>query len=70
MIALTGSRSRIVGTCPSRSTIRNSDAPTSRLPRDKLKWEPKVPLEQGLKKTIEYFDGQLRSNRAVSRVGR
>jgi hypothetical protein len=20
-------------------------------------WEPKVPLEQGLKKTIEYFDG-------------
>ena len=37
---------------------------------DVLKWEPKVPLEQGLKKTIEYFDGLLRSNDQVSRVGR
>jgi UDP-glucuronate decarboxylase len=29
-----------------------------------------VPLDQGLVKTIEYFDGLLRSNAQVSRVGR
>lgn len=44
--------------------------PDITLARDKLKWEPKVPLEQGLKKTIEYFDGLLKSNKEVSRVGR
>ena len=57
----------IAGPCRSDDPLQRR--PTSRS-RDKLKWEPKVPLEQGLKKTIEYFDGQLRSNRAVSRVGR
>ena len=44
--------------------------PDITLARDKLEWEPKVPLEQGLAKTIEYFDGLLRSNETVSRVGR
>ena len=28
----------------------------------KLKWEAKIPLEQGLKKTIEYFKFQLTEN--------
>jgi hypothetical protein len=29
-----------------------------------------VALEQGLARTIEYFDGLLRGNETVSRVGR
>jgi UDP-glucuronate decarboxylase len=44
--------------------------PDITLAREALKWEPKVPLAQGLKKTIEYFDGLLRTNSQMSRVGR
>lgn len=33
--------------------------PDIALARDVLKWEPKVPLKEGLAKTIEYFRGQL-----------
>ena len=29
--------------------------PDITLARKKLKWEPKVPLEEGLKRTIAYF---------------
>lgn len=29
--------------------------PDITLAKEKLKWEPKIPLEEGLKKTIEYF---------------
>jgi UDP-glucuronate decarboxylase len=37
-----------------------SDDPTQRKPdislaKEKLGWEPKIPLEEGLLKTIEYF---------------
>jgi UDP-glucuronate decarboxylase len=44
--------------------------PDISLARDKLKWEPKVALEQGLARTIAFFDALLKSNKAVSRVGR
>ncbi|HEX5477675.1 MAG TPA: UDP-glucuronic acid decarboxylase family protein [Burkholderiales bacterium] len=44
--------------------------PDITLAREKLGWEPKVPLDEGLKKTIAYFDGLLKSNKAVRRVGR
>jgi UDP-glucuronate decarboxylase len=44
--------------------------PDITLARKALNWEPKVALEQGLARTIEYFDGLLRSNKEVSRVGR
>src|SRR3954462_6070798 len=52
-----------------------ADDPLQRCPdislaREKLKWEPKVALDQGLAKTIAYFDAQLRANTQVSRVGR
>ena len=51
------------------------DDPMQRCPdiglaREKLKWEPKVALDEGLGKTIAYFDELLRSNESVSRVGR
>jgi UDP-glucuronate decarboxylase len=44
--------------------------PDITLAREQLKWEPKVPLDEGLTKTIAYFDGLLKGNRRVSRVGR
>jgi UDP-glucuronate decarboxylase len=44
--------------------------PDITLARDKLKWEPKVQLNEGLGKTIAFFDGLLKSNKAVARVGR
>ncbi|HEV8014152.1 MAG TPA: UDP-glucuronic acid decarboxylase family protein [Stellaceae bacterium] len=61
IIALTGSRSKI-----ERRPLPVDD-PTQRCPdigraKSLLGWEPKVPLETGLKKTIEYFDRLLGSN--------
>ena len=52
-----------------------ADDPMQRCPdislaREKLQWEPKVALDQGLAKTIAYFDGLLKSNKEISRVGR
>jgi UDP-glucuronate decarboxylase len=44
--------------------------PDITLARKHLKWEPKVQLEEGLGKTIAFFDGLLKSNKAVARVGR
>jgi UDP-glucuronate decarboxylase len=44
--------------------------PDITLARKTLKWEPKVALDQGLTRTIAYFDGLLKSNTEVSRVGR
>ena len=54
VIALTGSRSQLV------TRPLPSDDPLQRQPnidqaRAKLNWEPKVQLEEGLKKTIQYF---------------
>jgi len=31
------------------------------LARTKLQWEPKIPLEQGLGRTIDYFKARLGS---------
>src|SRR6266481_7613443 len=43
------------------------DDPTQRQPditlaRNTLGWEPKIPLEEGMKKTIAYFEQHLRNN--------
>jgi len=62
IIELTGSTSKIV------YLQLPADDPTQRQPdislaREKLEgWEPKVPLREGLIKTIEYFDQLLSSN--------
>jgi len=60
ILRLTGSRSRIV-----RRPLPKDD-PKQRRPdisraRKLLGWEPKVPLDQGLRRTIDYFCGQRRS---------
>ena len=66
VIALTGSKSEIV------SRPLPSDDPTRRRPdialaRKHLGWEPKMPIEQGLKPTIYYFDQLLAERRALAR---
>ncbi|MSP50804.1 MAG: SDR family oxidoreductase [Alphaproteobacteria bacterium] len=58
IIALTGSRSKLV------FRPLPADDPTQRKPditlaRKLLRWQPKVPLEEGLAKTIAYFEGLL-----------
>ena len=54
VIALTGSNSKII------YKPLPQDDPTQRQPvidlaKKELDWEPKIPLDEGLKKTIEYF---------------
>ena len=65
---------RIIELCNSRSAIAfaplPSDDPARRCPditlaRAMLNWEPKVPLAEGLARTIEYFDERLRNRGQV-----
>jgi UDP-glucuronate decarboxylase len=61
VIALTGSRSKIV------KQPLPSDDPTQRQPditlaRERLGWAPRIELEEGLRKTIEYFDQLLKGS--------
>jgi UDP-glucuronate decarboxylase len=60
VVALTGSRSEIVH-CPIPRDDPTQRQPDISLARDKLGWEATVPLEEGLKATIEYFDKRLSS---------
>ena len=58
VIELTGSKSKIV------YLPLPQDDPTQRKPmidlaKKELNWEPTIPLEEGLKKTIEYFESVL-----------
>lgn len=58
IIAITGSRSEIKYVTPTDARIK--DDPKVRQPdiskaRRLLNWEPQVPLEEGLRRTIEYF---------------
>jgi UDP-glucuronate decarboxylase len=56
IINLTNSKSHIVfKPLPQDDPIQR--CPDISLARDKLRWEPTVPLEEGLRKTIEYFAG-------------
>jgi len=58
VIELTGSKSRIIfKPLPSDDPLQRQ--PDISLAREKLGWEPTVPLEEGLKRTIAYFKGVL-----------
>ena len=64
ILALTGSRSRLV-----RKPMPIDD-PTRRCPdislaRQQLGWEPKVPLDEGLRRTIDWFASQERPQQEV-----
>jgi UDP-glucuronate decarboxylase len=68
VIDLTGAKSKLV------QRPLPADDPMQRKPIiDKaqkiLGWQPKIQLDEGLKKTIGYFDALLKTNRAISSVG-
>ena len=58
VIALTGSRSKLIFR-PLPQDDPRQRRPDIRLARARLEWEPKVSLDQGLQKTISYFDNLL-----------
>jgi UDP-glucuronate decarboxylase len=59
IIALTGSRSRIVFK-PLPADDPKQRQPDITLAKDKLGWQPAVPVEEGLQKTITYFAGLIK----------
>ena len=62
IISLTGSSSSLVFEPLPQDDPRQRQ-PDISLARKQLQWEPKIPLEQGLTQTIEYFSAALRSSR-------
>jgi UDP-glucuronate decarboxylase len=59
VIALTGSRSQLLKLpLPSDDPVQRQ--PDITLAREQLGWAPTVQLDEGLKRTIAYFDGLLR----------
>ena len=64
IIELTGSASKLVfKPLPSDDPLQRQ--PDITLARDKLGWEPTVPLHEGLLKTIAYFDQLLSADPAA-----
>jgi UDP-glucuronate decarboxylase len=57
-LKLVGGRSKLVHK-PLPSDDPKQRQPDITLARELLKWEPKVPLEEGLKRTVAYFRGML-----------
>ena len=62
IIRLSNSNSKIIHKpLPSDDPCRRK--PDISLAKEKLNWEPKISAEQGILKTIEYFDGVLKSKK-------
>ena len=64
VIRLTGSRSKIVFK-PLPEDDPTQRRPNIELARQKLGWQPTIELEEGLKRTIEYFKGVIVNNANV-----
>jgi UDP-glucuronate decarboxylase len=60
VIALTGARSKIVS-LPVPADDPRQRKPDITLAKEKLDWSPTVPLDEGLQRTIAYFDELFRS---------
>ena len=58
VIEMTGSKSKIINKDLPQDDPRVRK-PDITLAKEKLGWEPKIQLEEGLKKTIEFFKTQL-----------
>ena len=58
VLDLTGSKSQLVNKGLPQDDPRQRQ-PDIALARRVLKWEPQVPLEEGLTRTIEYFRGRV-----------
>ncbi|MDP1750375.1 MAG: GDP-mannose 4,6-dehydratase, partial [Reyranella sp.] len=70
IIKLVNGKSKLVQARPLPVDDPLQRCPDISLAREKLKWEPKVALDEGLSRTIAYFDELLKSNEKMSRVGR
>ena len=63
VLSMTGSRSEIIHMpLPSDDPIMRR--PDITLAKAVLNWEPRVPLDEGLRKTVDYFDNLLISGNA------
>ena len=60
VIAQTGSKSKIVH-MPLPQDDPTQRKPVIELAKKELNWEPTIPLDEGLKKTIEYFKDKINS---------
>ncbi|MDE6112489.1 MAG: SDR family oxidoreductase [Bacteroidales bacterium] len=60
VIDLTGSASKLIRK-PLPSDDPTQRRPDIRLAKERLDWEPHIQLEEGLKKTIAYFEQQLKT---------
>jgi hypothetical protein len=69
VISLTGSRSRIEAR-PLPPDDPEQRQPDISLAKKELDWAPLVSLDEGLKKTIEYFENLFRSSRGNSALTR
>ncbi|MEA3452007.1 MAG: SDR family NAD-dependent epimerase/dehydratase, partial [Bacteroidota bacterium] len=59
VINMTNSKSKLIFLhLPQDDPLKRK--PDISLANEKLNWEPKIKLEQGLSKTIEYFDNLLK----------
>lgn len=64
VIELTGSKSKIIyEPLPSDDPMQRK--PDISLAKEKLNWEPKIHLEEGLIKTIQYFDQLLKEDPSI-----
>ena len=62
IIEMTNSKSKIIyKPLPSDDPIQRK--PDISLAKEKLDWEPKVDIKEGIAKTIEYFDKKLKENK-------
>jgi len=58
VVEMTGSRSKLVEK-PLPADDRMQRKPDITLAKKELGWEPTAPLEEGLRRTVEYFEGLL-----------
>jgi UDP-glucuronate decarboxylase len=70
VLRIVGGKSKIIHERPLPVDDPLQRCPDITLARKELKWEPKVDLDTGLKKTVDYFDTLLKSNRAAAAIGR
>ena len=61
VLDITGSKSQIIQK-PLPEDDPRQRQPDISLAREKLEWEPKMQLREGLIKTVDYFDGLLKRN--------
>jgi UDP-glucuronate decarboxylase len=64
VIELTNAKSKIIR-MPLPSDDPMQRQPNIDLAKKELGWSPKIQLEEGLTKTIAYFDGLLKANPAL-----